>query len=82
MDLTMQQAHPVTTQTFQHQNYELQCSAKQLEGGRFQPHVVISKQVWPTRGRDIALERASYANEQEAIEAARTGGLQWIENYG
>lgn len=72
----------MNTQTFQHQNYELRCCAKQLDSGRFQPHVIVCKQVWQSRPRDIALERASFENEQEAIEAAKAGGLLWIENYG
>lgn len=70
------------TQTFQHQNYELRCSARSLDGGRFQPHVVVCKQVWQSRPRDIALERGSFDNEHEAIEAAKEAGLLWIENYG
>lgn len=72
----------MTILTFQHQNYELHCSAKQLDSGRFQPHVIVCKQVWQSRPRDIALERASYPTEHEAIEAAKAGGLLWIENYG
>jgi hypothetical protein len=69
-------------QTFQHQNYELQCSAKALEGGTFCPHLVISKMEWPTRPREIAVERGKHITAESAIEAARLGGLLWIENYG
>lgn len=72
----------MNTQAFLHQNYELRCSAKPLVGGRFQAAVVVCKQVWPSRPRDIALERASYDSEQEAIAAAKAGGLLWIANYG
>jgi hypothetical protein len=43
---------------------------------------VVCKQVWQSRPRDIALERNHFATEQEAIEAAKAGGLLWIENYG
>lgn len=71
-----------STKIFRHQNYELLCSAKALDGGRFAPVLVVSKQVWPTRPREIAVDRGEYMTEAAAIDAAYTQGVEWILNYG
>ena len=47
-----------TTRVFKWQNYELLCSAKPVDAGRFAPNLIVSKQVWPTRPRE-ALAGAS-----------------------
>jgi len=70
------------TQTFRHQDYELVCSAKPVDSGRFAPVLIVSKQVWPTRPREIAVQRGEHTTEQMAIEAAYAQGLEWIANYG
>jgi hypothetical protein len=70
------------TLNFQHRQYKLQCSARVLDGGRFRPLLTITKQVWPTRPREIALDGESYLTEQEAVDAAQRQGMAWIENYG
>ncbi len=70
------------TKTFHHQNYELQCSARLGDSGQFVPSLVVSKQVWPTRPRVIAMRRGDYTTEALAIEAARAQGVEWILNYG
>lgn len=70
------------TQTFRHQDYELLCSAKPVDGDRFAPMLIVSKQVWPTRPREIAVERGDHATAQLAIDAAYAQGIQWIANYG
>ena len=70
------------TQTFRHQDYELLCTAKPVDGDRFAPTLIVSKQVWPTRPREIAVERGDYATEQTAIDAAYAQGVEWIANYG
>ena len=67
---------------FRHENYELLCSASAVDSGKFVPAVVVSKQVWPTRPRNIAMRRGDYLTEETAIEAARTEGIEWIVNYG
>jgi len=70
------------TQTFRHQDYELLCSAKAIDSGRFAPVLIVSKQVWPTRPREIAVQRGEYTTEQTAIDAAYAQGIEWITNYG
>ena len=70
------------TRTFLHQNYELQCTAKAVDSGRFAPQLVVSKQVWPTRPREIAVERGNYLSAETAIDAARAQGIDWIRDYG
>lgn len=68
--------------TFSHQDYELVCSARAVEGGRFAAALTISKQVWPSRSREIAVEKALYESEDAAIDAAHLCGLAWIRDYG
>lgn len=70
------------TQTFRHLDYELLCTAKPVDSGRFAPMLIVSKQVWPTRPREIAVERGDYTTEQTAIDAAYAQGVEWIANYG
>lgn len=70
------------TKICQHQNYELKCSAKMLDNGEYVPLLVITKQVWPTRPREIAVRRGDYTTPEAAVEAAYAQGLEWIANYG
>ncbi len=70
------------TRTFQHRDYELHCSASAVGSGKFTPAVVVSKQVWPTRPRTIAVPRGDHSTEESAIDAARNQGIEWIVNYG
>ncbi len=67
---------------FRHQDYELVCSAKAVDNGRFAPMLTVSKQVWPTRPREIAVQRGDYTTEQAAIDAAYAQGIEWVANYG
>lgn len=70
------------SRVFRHENYELHCSANAVDGGWFVPAVVVTKQVWPTRPRNIAVRSSNYATEETAIEAARNEGIEWIVSYG
>jgi hypothetical protein len=70
------------SQTFRHQDYELICSAKAVDSGRYAPMLTVSKQVWPTRPREIAVQRGEYTTEQTAIDAAYAQGIEWIAHYG
>ncbi len=70
------------TKTFKHQGYELLCTARPVDGGRFAPALVVCKQVWPSRPRVIAIERGDYPTEDAAIAAAHVQGIEWILNYG
>jgi hypothetical protein len=67
---------------FRLDDYEMHCGAKPLDGGRFAPTLVVSKQVWPTRPREIAVERGDHLTPETAIDAAYTQGIEWIRNYG
>lgn len=58
------------------------CSAKAVDSGKFAPILVVSKQVWPTRPREIAVQRGDHLTEETAIDAAYSQGLEWIQNYG
>ncbi len=70
------------SQTFTHQNYELVCSARPVDSGMFAPGLVITKQIWPTRPREIAVQRGPHATPQLAIAAAHAQGIEWVLHYG
>ncbi len=70
------------TRTHRHQDYELLCSAKLADAGRFVPALVVSRQVWPSRPREIAVERGEHLSEEAALEAAYQQGVAWVLNYG
>ena len=70
------------TRIFRHQDYELVCSAKAVDAGKFAPSLVVSKQVWPTRPRVIAVKRGDHSTEDTAIDAAHAQGIEWVQNYG
>lgn len=71
-----------TTRTFRHLEYELQCTAKPVDGNRYAPMLTVSKQVWPTRPREIAVQRGDHLSEQTAIDAAYAQGVEWVAHYG
>ncbi len=70
------------TRVFKWENWELLCSAKPAEAGRFVPSLTISKQVWPSRPREIAVPRGQHTSSDTAIDAAYSSGVEWIRNYG
>jgi hypothetical protein len=70
------------TRTFHFEGYELTCGAQACDDGTFQPALVISKDVWPSRPRTIALQRDRLESAEAAIDSARTQGLEWIANFG
>ena len=71
-----------TTQVFRLWNYELTCSAYPIENGRFEPTLVISKLVWPSRPRTIAVRRGGHPTAEFAIQSAHAQGVEWITNFG
>jgi hypothetical protein len=71
-----------TTKTFRHQDYELRCTAKAVDSGKFEPNLVVSRQSWPTRPRVVLLKNGAYATRETAIDAARTQGIEWVSNFG
>jgi hypothetical protein len=42
----------------------------------------VTKQIWPTRPRNIAAQSGRFTTEEAAIDAARTQGIEWIASYG
>ncbi len=70
------------TKSFLHKDYELLCGARSLDRGRFAPTLCVSKQIWPTRPRQIALLRGDFPSADSAIHAAYSQGLDWISNFG
>ena len=66
----------------QYRGYELACQARKVDGGRFAPTLVVSKQIWPTRPRTIDVGSGDYNTQEAAIEAAHEKGVEWVENYG
>jgi len=66
----------------QYRGYELRCHARAVDGGRFVPTLVVSKQIWPTRPRAIDVPRGDYGTLQAAIEAAHAKGIEWVQHYG
>lgn len=70
------------TQAIRLQDYDLLCGATPNDSGQFKPTLVITKNVWPSRPRTIAIQRGAFANQEGAIQAAHAQGLEWIANYG
>ena len=58
------------TRIFRHGGYDLRCCAKEVESGKFVPELIVSRPVWPTRPRLIAIERGNFLTEDTAIDAA------------
>jgi hypothetical protein len=67
---------------FRFKNYELQCGARPIDNGKFEPTLVVCSTTWPSRPRTIAVERGDWATEALAIEAAHAQGLQWVAHFG
>lgn len=72
----------IETRIYRLRDYELTCSAQACDNGRFEPALVISKLVWPSRPRTIAVRRGAHPTAEVAIESARAQGVEWIENFG
>ena len=78
----MQERAIDATKIFKHRDYELVCGARRVDNGKFAPTLMISKQVWPTRPREIAVRRGDHASPDTAIDAAHAQGIEWIKDYG
>ncbi|HEX2541491.1 MAG TPA: hypothetical protein VHM00_10460 [Caldimonas sp.] len=71
-----------TVKVFRHLEYELHCGAKALDGGRFKPTLTVAKDRWPKRPREIDVPLGEHRSEHDAIEAAYSRGVSWINEYG
>jgi hypothetical protein len=72
----------IATQTFHLKHYDLTCSAQACDNGMFQPALMVSKNIWPSRPRTIAVRRDRHLTADIAIESARAQGLDWVRDYG
>ena len=72
----------IATRRFRVQNYTLTCSAQATDNGRFEPALVISRGVWPSRPRTIAVRRGAHLSPELAIESAHAQGVEWVTNFG
>ena len=70
------------TQTFRSEHYNVTCSAQACDNGLFRAVATVSKNIWPSRPRTIAMRRDRHPTAEDAIEAARDQGLEWVRNYG
>jgi hypothetical protein len=71
-----------TGTTFHLRSYELNCGARPLGNGNFEPTLVVCSKTWPSRPRTIAVPRGQWTTEAAAIEAAHAQGLEWVANFG
>jgi len=71
-----------TNTIFQHKGYELRCGARALDSGSFMPTLVVSKHLWPSRPRTIAVHSEGCHNVDDAIASAHAQGLAWVRDYG
>lgn len=71
-----------STRIVRHQDYELTCSASTMDNGRFAAGLVVCKQIWPTRPRNIEMRRVDYPTAETALDAAQSQGVDWIRDYG
>ena len=81
-DSANQGAAMLDKQTFRIKDYELTCSARATDNGRFEPALVVSKHIWPSRPRTIAVRRGAHPTAEVAIESARAQGVEWVTNFG
>ena len=72
----------VSTQIYRLKDYDLACSAQTCDGGKFEPSLVISRHIWASRPRMIAMRRGAHLTAHAAIESASVQGVEWVTNYG
>jgi len=70
------------TQVFRLKDYELTCSATVGDSGKFEPALVITRYIWPSRPRTIAMRRGAHPSADMAIESAHAQGIEWVTNFG
>lgn len=69
-------------QFFRVDAYDLECSARILDRGKYAPVLVAKKQVWPSRARVIDVARGDHHDEASAIRAAHSRGIEWVNYFG
>lgn len=72
----------VAVRVFRVKAYELECSARAIDGGRFAPVLVATRLAWPSRPRSIEVARGNHVDEESAIAAAHARGIEWIACFG
>jgi hypothetical protein len=69
-------------QLFQVNAYDLECSARGVDVGKFAPVLVAKRQAWPSRPRLIHVARGSHDDAESAIRAAHSRGIEWVAHFG
>lgn len=82
LDAYPRQPSMFARQIYRLKDYELVCGARLVDGGKFEPTLVISRNAWPSRPRTIAVRRGDFTTQVVAIESAHAQGLEWIANFG
>ena len=72
----------IATQTFHLTHSDLMCSAQACDNGMFRPALVVSKNIWPSRPRTIAVRRDRHSTADVAIASAHAQGLEWVRDFG
>ncbi len=62
--------------------YRLSCTAVVKRGGKFAPAVIAARSDWPSRPRELAIERTTHDTAEEAIETAYRLGMKWVNDHG
>ena len=58
----------ISTQIYRLKDYDLACSAQTCDGGKFEPSLVISRHIWASRPRMIAMRRGAHLTAHAVIE--------------
>ena len=72
----------IGTEVFRLGDYELNCSAKACDDGHFEPALVISRHVWPSRPQRIVLRQGTHPTAELAIESAHAQGVECLARLG
>jgi hypothetical protein len=76
------EADMIETTIFRLKHDELTCSAHASDNGRFEPALVISNHIWPSRPRTIAMRRGAHPTAEVPIESAQSKGLEKVRDFG
>lgn len=76
------QSRNVDKKVVRHKGYDLHCSARAVDGGKFVPVLVVAKVAWPSHSKVIALAPGTFSNEEAATDAAHAQGIEWVTHYG
>jgi hypothetical protein len=70
------------SEAFSHLTYDIVCSVREVDVGKFAPAVVATAKAWPSRPRTLHIRPHAFDTAAEALAAARTQAITWVEHYG